>query len=53
MTARCLEWSDSKLVERDDQGTRAFDFDDGREQLSCFPVTLPDLMTIPKSTGGV
>jgi len=39
------------LVSQDPGSTRDFDFDDGRGELSCFPITLPELITIGKSTG--
>lgn len=63
--AHCLQRLDDRLVpfpvreEKDedaagnkgDDSSRQFDFDNGDRPVSCFPVTLPDLITIGTSTG--
>lgn len=48
LTTRCLERADGTLVERNPEQSRDFDFGDG--PVSCFPVTLPDLVTIWQAT---
>lgn len=50
VTAECLKRQNSQLVEQNVQDTADFDFDNGKGSVSCFPVTLPDLLTIWKST---
>ncbi len=45
----CLARVAGQLVPRSPSDTREFDF--GRGAVSCFPVTLPDLVTIWKDTG--
>ncbi|RYC65224.1 hypothetical protein CHU98_g977 [Xylaria longipes] len=47
----CLQRRDGTLVQQDVNSTKQFDFDDGHGPVACFPVTLPDLITIWKSTG--
>jgi short subunit dehydrogenase-like uncharacterized protein len=49
-TLRCLRSVNGKLVEQDVANTCQFDFDDGKEWVECFPATLPDLITIWRST---
>lgn len=46
LTSRCLKRLDGKLVDQDSGYTMQFDFDDGRGTVSCFPATLPDLITL-------
>ncbi|KAK8123162.1 NAD(P)-binding protein [Apiospora sp. TS-2023a] len=59
---RCLQRRDGKLVPwseqegEDEAGAgdnvcQQFDFGDGEGLVACFPLTLPDLITIGKSTG--
>jgi len=47
LSAECLERVDGVLVARDSGKLRDFDFGDG--PVACFPVTLPDLVTIWKA----
>ena len=47
----CLQRSNGKLAPHDVKYTKRFDFDNGIGEVDCFPVTLPDLITIWKSTG--
>lgn len=47
----CLKCSEGELVEHDAGQTMAFDFNDGRGPVLCYPATLPDLFTIWKTTG--
>lgn len=49
VTTQTLARIDGKLVSAPDEGIRKFDF--GRGSVDCFPVTLPDLITIWRSTG--
>ncbi|MET0897142.1 MAG: saccharopine dehydrogenase NADP-binding domain-containing protein [Mycobacterium sp.] len=49
LTADCLERVGGTLVSRDPDQVRDFDFGSG--PTSCSPVTLPDLVTIWRSTG--
>ncbi|MER2176432.1 MAG: saccharopine dehydrogenase NADP-binding domain-containing protein [Stenotrophomonas maltophilia] len=49
ITAQCLMLKDNVLVSRDPGEVRNFDF--GDYEASCFPVTLPDLVTIARQTG--
>jgi short subunit dehydrogenase-like uncharacterized protein len=49
MTGGCLRLVGGKLVDRSPEERRAFDFGAGPK--SCFPVTLPDLLTIHRATG--
>ncbi|SNS47684.1 saccharopine dehydrogenase NADP-binding domain-containing protein [Rhodococcoides kyotonense] len=48
LTAQCLHRVSGELVEQDPWSTRMFDFGDG--PATCFPVTLPDLVSLWKST---
>ncbi|KAL7907078.1 Saccharopine dehydrogenase domain-containing protein [Trichoderma velutinum] len=50
VTAETLQRQNGQLIEHKVQDTAEFDFDDGKGSVSCFPVTLPDLLTIWKST---
>ncbi|KAI0195785.1 hypothetical protein EV127DRAFT_508544 [Xylaria flabelliformis] len=50
ISPECLQRRDGNIVQQDINNTRQFDFDDGNGTVSCFPVTLPDLITIWKST---
>jgi short subunit dehydrogenase-like uncharacterized protein len=50
LTAECLQRIDGELAQRADSKTQQFDFGDGRGAVACFPVTLPDLITIWRST---
>lgn len=52
LATRCLERVRGTLVQKQDggAGTSDFDFGDGKGQVACFPVTLPDLITIWKAT---
>jgi short subunit dehydrogenase-like uncharacterized protein len=49
MTAECLRLVGGELVARNPQELGDFDFGHGPK--SCFPVTLPDLLTIYRATG--
>lgn len=49
VTTQTLARIDGKLVGAPTEGIRKFDF--GKGALDCFPVTLPDLITIWRSTG--
>jgi len=49
MTADCFRMVGGKLVGRKPEELRDFDFGSGPR--SCFPVTLPDLLTIYRATG--
>jgi short subunit dehydrogenase-like uncharacterized protein len=50
LTAECLQRVGGDFVKQDVSATREFDFGDGKGSVVCFPVTLPDLITIGKST---
>lgn len=50
VTSRCLCRHKGVLVEQEEQTTMQFDFDDGKGKVDCFPVTLPDLITIENQT---
>ncbi|PON28855.1 hypothetical protein TGAM01_v201963 [Trichoderma gamsii] len=50
LTSKCLKRLDGKLVDQDSGQTIYFDFNDGRGSVSCFPATLPDVITIWRST---
>ncbi|KAI1734814.1 Saccharopine dehydrogenase-domain-containing protein [Xylaria scruposa] len=50
LSPECLQRRDGNIVQQDINNTKQFDFDDGHGPVSCFPVTLPDLITIWKST---
>lgn len=49
VTTQTLARIDGKLVSSRAEGVRKFDF--GKGGVDCFPVTLPDLITIWRSTG--
>jgi short subunit dehydrogenase-like uncharacterized protein len=49
LTTETLARVDGRLVTRDVSATRAFDF--GRGEVDCFPLTMPDLITIWRTTG--
>ncbi|KAJ5744902.1 NAD(P)-binding protein [Penicillium manginii] len=51
MKSGCLQLVDGNLVEQEPTQTANFDFDDGNGNVISFPVTLPDLLTISKSSG--
>ncbi|KAI0413973.1 hypothetical protein F5X98DRAFT_390341 [Xylaria grammica] len=51
LSPECLRRREGTMVPHDINNTQQFDFDDGHGQVDCFPVTLPDLITIWKSTG--
>jgi short subunit dehydrogenase-like uncharacterized protein len=50
LTPACLKRTEGKLVDQDVGTTVEFDFDDGNGSVGCFGLTLPDLITIWKST---
>ncbi|KAH6844735.1 hypothetical protein B0I37DRAFT_398312 [Chaetomium sp. MPI-CAGE-AT-0009] len=52
LATQCLERVWGTLAQKQDPtaATSQFDFGDGKGQVACFPVTLPDLITIWKST---
>ncbi|KAJ9132550.1 Saccharopine dehydrogenase [Pleurostoma richardsiae] len=50
LSTECLQRIDGELARCDGRETRQFDFSDGRGPVACFPVTLPDLITIWRST---
>jgi short subunit dehydrogenase-like uncharacterized protein len=50
ISSKCLGLVNGILVEQDVSETLDFDFDDGKGNVSSFPVALPDLLTIQKST---
>jgi short subunit dehydrogenase-like uncharacterized protein len=49
LTPDCLARVDAVLVPRDPRDIRQFDF--GKGMVDCFPVTLPDLVTIWRASG--
>lgn len=49
LTTQCLMRKGDVLVSRDPSALRTFDF--GHYEASCFPVTLPDLITIARQSG--
>lgn len=49
LTAQCLRRKDDSLTPRDPNELRDFNFGNGTA--SCFPVTLPDLITIARQSG--
>jgi short subunit dehydrogenase-like uncharacterized protein len=51
VTTGTLQRSGGQLIAQDIANTKDFDFEDGRGAVSSFPVTLPDLITLWKSTG--
>lgn len=46
LTPKCLQRLHGKLAEQDSTQTIQLDFEDGRGSVSCFPVTLPDVITL-------
>ncbi|KAK7418261.1 hypothetical protein QQX98_004046 [Neonectria punicea] len=50
LTTECLQRVDGELVPDDISNTRQFDFDNGNGPVPAFPVTLPDIITIWRST---
>jgi short subunit dehydrogenase-like uncharacterized protein len=50
LTSQCLKRTQGALTEQDQSIVQNFDFGDGKGSVACFPVTLPDLITIWKST---
>lgn len=50
LTQTCLQRLEGQLVSQDATNTAKFDFDNGKGPVECFPVTLPDLVTMWKST---
>jgi short subunit dehydrogenase-like uncharacterized protein len=50
ITGECLQLVNGTLVGQDVNQTVDFDFDDGNGPVTSFPVTLPDLLTIQRST---
>ncbi|KAF4541560.1 uncharacterized protein LTHEOB_8555 [Lasiodiplodia theobromae] len=51
MQAGCLQRVDGELVAQDAGAAALFDFHDGKGEVPCVPASLPDLMTLPRSTG--
>ncbi|KAJ4303333.1 hypothetical protein N0V90_002226 [Kalmusia sp. IMI 367209] len=51
LATQCLQRFEGTLVSQDVSTTRAFNFGGGRASTECFPVTLPDLITLWKTTG--
>ncbi|TGJ79404.1 hypothetical protein E0Z10_g9354 [Xylaria hypoxylon] len=51
LSSECLRRRGGTMTQQDVNNTQQFDFDDGHGPVNCFPVTLPDLITIWKSTG--
>lgn len=49
LAAALLQRSHGRLTPQDATRTAQFNFENGRGEVNCFPVTLPDLITIPKS----
>jgi short subunit dehydrogenase-like uncharacterized protein len=49
--AQCMQRLDGRLAIQDSTSTALFDFADGRGAVGCFPVTLPDIVTVHKSFG--
>jgi hypothetical protein len=50
LSAQCMQLQNGIMMEQSPTAIRAFDFGNGDGQVDCFPVTLPDLYTIHKST---
>ncbi|KAJ6780281.1 hypothetical protein PWT90_08469 [Aphanocladium album] len=46
LTSKCLQRLGGRLQDQNSGHTMQFDFKDGRGSVSCFPATLPDLVTI-------
>jgi short subunit dehydrogenase-like uncharacterized protein len=51
ITTECLQRVNGVLVPQDAASLRNFDFDNGDGEVACFPITLPDLITLWKSNG--
>ncbi|KAI1303831.1 hypothetical protein F5Y03DRAFT_385005 [Xylaria venustula] len=51
LSPECLQRRGNAMMQLDNNSTQQFDFDDGNGSVSCAPVTLPDLITIWRSTG--
>ncbi|KAF1941479.1 hypothetical protein EJ02DRAFT_455142 [Clathrospora elynae] len=51
ITTECLQRLSGELAPLDASFTKNFDFDNGNSEVSCFSITLPDLITIWKSNG--
>lgn len=51
VTAETLQRAGGQLIAQEIANRKDFDFADGRGAVSSFPVTLPDLITLWKSTG--
>ncbi|KAI0535572.1 hypothetical protein GGR58DRAFT_437899 [Xylaria digitata] len=51
LSLECLRRREGIIAQQDINNKQQFDFDDGYGPVDCFPVTLPDLITIWKSTG--
>jgi short subunit dehydrogenase-like uncharacterized protein len=51
LAVACLQRLNGQLVPQETTATRKFDFDNGHGVVDCFPITLPDLITIWKATG--
>lgn len=47
----CLQIKNGRIAQQDTGKNVDFDFNDGRGAVSCFPATLPDLVTLQASTG--
>lgn len=50
MTGKCLQVIDGSFAAKDAGETIILNFDDGNGDVTCFPVALPDLFTLQKST---
>lgn len=50
ITSKCLQVVHGSFAEKDPGETITFDFDDGNGRVTSFPVTLPDLFTLQRST---
>jgi short subunit dehydrogenase-like uncharacterized protein len=51
MTTQTMQLLDGVLTAIDVGDTKKFDFDNGKGEVECFPITLPDLITVGKSSG--
>jgi short subunit dehydrogenase-like uncharacterized protein len=51
MSSAVLQRQEGELITQEAVDTTQFDFGDGRGAVVCFPVTLPDLVTIHKFFG--
>ncbi|KAH6889444.1 hypothetical protein B0T10DRAFT_513959 [Thelonectria olida] len=50
LTTECLQRVDGRLTAQNTGDTLQFDFNDGKGPVAAYPVTLPDLITIWRST---